>query len=141
MELSDLLYGKARQSRNSEFVIAEDESDTRTLFLVIYDRGQGAKVELDRQKAGEKIREDLREEKSELKRILNEELGLFKKQEDSLKQEAEQGEENLRFILDEDEKDSLDNRKIGIFGRKDRMRKTKTDTVQNKPATKFVIDE
>ena len=141
MELSDLLYGKARQSRNSEFVIAEDESDTRTRFLVIYDRGQGAKVELDRQKAGEKIREDLREEKSELKRILNEELGLFKKQEDSLKQEAEQGEENLRFILDEDEKDSLDNRKIGIFGRKDRMRKTKTDTVQNKPATKFVIDE
>ncbi len=43
LKLSHLLYGKARKSKNSEFVIAEDESDTRTLFLKIYDEGSGAK--------------------------------------------------------------------------------------------------
>ena len=37
LKLSQLLYGKARRSKNSEFVIAEDENDTRILFLKIYD--------------------------------------------------------------------------------------------------------
>lgn len=138
LKLSHLLYGKARRSKNSEFVIAEDENDTRTLFLKIYDEGSGSKVEIDREKAGNKIREDLRDERSELKNILKEELGLFKNDEEVV--QAEEEGETLRFDFSE-EADTISNQKQETKRSKKRRRKEKTDTVQNKPATKFVIDE
>lgn len=138
LKLSHLLYGKARRSKNSEFVIAEDENDTRTLFLKIYDEGSGSKVEIDREKAGNKIREDLKDERSELKNILNEELGLFK-HDDEIEQIEEEGE-TLRFDFSE-EADTISKQKTETRRSKKRRRKEKIDTVQNKPATKFVIDE
>lgn len=139
LKLSHLLYGKARRSKNSEFVIAEDDSDTRTLFLKIYDDGTGSKVEIDREKAGMKIREDLKTERSELKKILNEELGLFKR--DSLDgQKEEQSGDNLRFEFSE-ESDTLSNPKNEKRKSRWQRRKEKSDTAENKPATKFVIDE
>jgi hypothetical protein len=138
LKLSDLLYGKARRSKNSEFVIAEDENDTRTLFLKIYDNGSGSKVEIDREKAGNKIREDLRNERTELKNILKEELGLFKQEEEAVKTEEEG--EALRFDFS-GETDTVSHPKTDIRRSKKQRRKEKSDTVQNKPATKFVIDE
>ncbi|MCP4313003.1 MAG: AsmA family protein [Bacteroidetes bacterium] len=139
LKLSDLLYGKARRSENSEFVIAEDESDTRILFLKMYDDGSGAKVEVDREKAAKKIREDLRNERSELKKILNEELGLFKHDDEIGKKQEEEGE-TFRFEFS-DEPDTTTIKKVGAEKGRRRKRKEKTDTLQNKPATKFVIDE
>ena len=138
LKLSDLLYGKARRSKNSEFVIAEDENDTRILFLKIYDKGSGSKVEIDKEKAGNKIREDLRNERSELKNILKEELGLFKKEEEAVKTKEES--ETLRFDFSE-ETDTISHPKTEIGRSKKKKKKEKSDTVQNKPATKFVIDE
>jgi hypothetical protein len=145
LKLSDLLYGKARRSKNSEFVIAEDENDTRILFLKIYDKGSGSKVEIDKEKAGNKIREDLRNERSELKNILKEELGLFKKEEEAVKTEEEavktkEESETLRFDFSE-ETDTISHPKTEIGRSKKKKKKEKSDTVQNKPATKFVIDE
>ena len=139
LNLSDILYGKARRSRNREFIIAEDESDTRTLFLKIYDNGSGAKVEMDREKTAQKIREDLRNERSELKKLLNEELGLFK-HEKKLGGETEEEGDVFRFELS-DESDTISTPKED--SRKSRRRKNqeKKDTIQNKPAAKFVIDE
>jgi len=139
LKLSDLLYGKARRSKNSEFVVAEDENDTRTLFLKIYDEGSGAKVDIDKEKAANKIREDLKEEGSALKRLLNEELGLFKHN-DELEKKPKDGGEALRFEFSEDTDPKTD-QKIQKGKRKKRRRKEKNDTIQNKPATKFVIDE
>ncbi len=139
LKLSHLLYGKARRSKNSEFVIAEDENDTRTLFLKLYDDGSGSKVEIDREKAGDKIREDIRDERSELKKILNEELGLFK-HDDEIEPKLEEDGETLRFkFSDEPEKKTDQKKETGKSKR--RRRKEKNDTLQNKPATKFVIDE
>lgn len=140
LKFSDLLYGKARRSRNSEFLIAEDESDTRTLFLKVYDDGSGAKVEMDREEAAKKIRQDLKEERSELKRILNEELGLFKHKDDIRKREEIEEGESLRFEFSDDA-DSLANKKVDPEKDRRRKRRQKKDTIQNKPATKFVIDE
>jgi len=139
LKLSHLLYGKARRSNNSEFVIAEDENDTRILFLRIYDDGSGSKVEIDREKAGLKIREDLRNERSELKKILNEELGLFKNDEKLEPIKEEEGE-SLRFEFSEEDDDKSDPKSKTRKTRRQK-RKEKSDTLQNKPATKFVIDE
>ena len=63
-------------------------------------------MELDREKTAQKIRNDLKEEKTELKKILNEELGLFKRDE-SVNQEnqARGAEEIFRFEFS-DEPDS-----------------------------------
>ena len=143
VKLSDLLYKKARgSSRSSEFNVAEDESDTRTLFLKVYDDGTGANVEMDREKAAMKIRNDLKEEKSELKRILNEELGLFK-HDDEIEKQINQGEEQGEFFRFEftEESDSIEVKETNKNKGRQRKKRIKTDTTQNKPAAGFVIDE
>ncbi len=142
LKLSELLYNKARGSKNTEFVIAEDESDKRILFLKIYSEGSGATVELDREKTVRKIRSDLKNEKIELKKILNKELGLFKRDETSIQEEnqQEEREETFRFEF-ANEPDSVTvtekNREKGRWWKN----RSKKDTVQNKPALEFVIDE
>ena len=138
LKLSDILYGKARTSKNSEFVIAEDESDTRTLFLKIYDNGSGSKVEMDREKAAEKIRDDLKNERSELKRILNEELGLFNR-DNEIKEKPKVGD-SFKFDFSE-EPDSIALDKVEPDKNKRLKKREKKDTLENKPATEFVIDE
>lgn len=142
LKLSDLLYNRARKSKNTEFEIAEDESDTRILFLKISDHGSGANVELDREKTAQKIREDLKAEKTELKEILNEELGLFKKDQTIRQDQDEQGRKEERFRFEfSDEPDSS-----GIpEAEKGKSRwwknRSKEEPAQNKPASEFVIDE
>lgn len=141
LKLSELLYNKARGRRNSEFNIAADESDTRTLFLKVLNDASGTKVEMDREQAAQKIRNDLKEEKKELKQILNEELGLFSKDELVTEQEKQtkENEGSFRFEFGE-EADTLKTEPKREKGRW-RKRLLKKDSTQNKPAEKFVIDE
>lgn len=142
LKLSDILYNKTRESKRKEFEVAADESDTRIVFLKIYNEGSEAIVELDREKTAQKIRNDLREEKSELKQILNEELGLFKNDKEVLEQnkQAEKKQEIFKFEFSE-EADSVatpvKKKERGLW----RKKGSKKDTLQNKPAAKFVIDE
>ena len=141
LKLSDLLYNKARSKRNSEFNIADDDSDTRTLFLKVSNDASGTHVEMDREQTAQKIRNDLKEEKNELKQILNEELGLFRK-DTTLNDQENQIRENeggFRFEFN-DEPDTIiadEKREKGRW----RRRQVKKDSAQNKPAVKFVIDE
>ncbi len=142
LKLSDLLYNKARGSRNTEFDIAEDESDTRILFLKITNTGSGANVELDREKTAQKIRDDLKHEKTELKKILNSELGLFKRDESVIEENQRQKDQEELFRFEfTDEPDGFNNqeeiREKGWW----RKNRSKKDTLQNKPAREFVIDE
>ncbi len=142
LKLSDLLYSKARGARNSEFIIAEDESDTRVLFLKVYNNGSGAQVERDREKTAEKIRSDLNQEKTELKKILNEELGLFKHDETLVIEEEPQKKSEESFTFEfSGEQDS--SRVVDTKKKKGRWRKKKVekDSIENKPAVEFVIDE
>jgi len=140
--LSELLYNKAKKSKNAEFSIAADASDTRTLFLKIHDEGSGTVVEVDRERAAEKIRNDLRAEKTELKSILNQELGLFRNDEEVRKIQSGQDERQELFRFDfSGEADtapvSLPVREKERWWRKG----LKADSVQTKPAERFVIDE
>jgi len=142
LKLSEILYSKARGSGNTEFDIAEDETDTRILFLKITNTGSGANVELDREKTAEKIRNDLKNEKAELKRVLNSELGFFKRDETVIQENQQQQdrEEVFRFEFT-DEPDSTN---IPVTEKEKgrwRRNRSKRDTVQNKPAREFVIDE
>jgi hypothetical protein len=142
LKLSQLLYSKARGSRNSEFIIAEDESDTRLLFLKIINDGSGPRVEMDREKTAEKIRNDLIQEKAELKRILNEELGLFKHDESIVLEEDPRNgsDESFTFEFNE-ESDSTGLSESKKEKRRWRRKKVKEDSTKNKPAVEFVIDE
>jgi len=142
LKLSDLLYNKTRESKRREFEVAADESDTRTVFLKIHSDGSETEVELDKEKTAQKIRNDLREEKSELKKILNEELGLFKRDEKLEEQKKQPGDEQEIFKFEfSEEADSVSvpvkEKKKGRW----RNKRSKKDSLQNKPATKFVIDE
>jgi hypothetical protein len=82
VSLSDLLSGKAsRPDKQAEqFGAIEDDGLGRVyLYLIIEGSPQGSTVRYDRRGALENIREQLNEEKVEIKGILNEEFGLFKK--------------------------------------------------------------
>ncbi len=141
LKLSELLYNKAKRARSSEFTVAEDASDTRTLFLKVRNDASGTHVEMDREQTAQKIRNDLREEKNELKQVLNEELGLFRKDQAVQEKDEErlENEGGFRFEFNE-EPDTVqveEKRERGLF----RRRKTEPDSAQNKPAVKFVIDE
>ena len=116
--------------------------DKRTLFLKVYDNGSGVSVEVDREKTAEKIRNDLREEKAELKSILNQELGLFR-QDEAAGELNERKQEEVRFRFEfpaeEDQSEVLpeNEREKPRWWRK---RSTK-DTARNTGVKEFVIDE
>lgn len=136
LRLSELLYNKSRKE-DGEFDVAIDENDDRVLFLKIVNVGSGAKVSRDKEKSAEKRRQDLREEKNELKSILNEELGLFNKDEDiQEKEEIEEDPKAFRFEFSE-EADTLQE------GSKKKRRwfKPEKEKDENKPADEFVIDD
>jgi hypothetical protein len=142
LKLSDLLYNKSRQAQQGEFQVAADDSDTRTLFLKVYNDGSGTEVEMDREKTAQKIREDMKQEKEALKQVLHDELGLFKK--DAAKRDSsEHGEDRSELFkfefTDEPEKES--NNGSSEDRKRWWRRNRESDTVENKPAMEFVIDE
>ena len=105
-------------------------------------------MELDREKTVQKIRNDLKDEKKELKMILNEELGLFKRDEsiNQMKNQQEEREQTFQFEFTDETDSTTVQGTDKVKGRrwKKRLKKDtfmKTDTLQNKPVREFVIDE
>ncbi len=135
VKLSDLLFNRAKSMSDSEFNIALDKSDKRTIFLILYDTGDGMSIEFDEAQAMKKIRQDLQNEKSELKRVLNREFGLSDEDVQLKKESAEKPIMEFDFS-DEGTVDSTD-RKTN-----DRTKwwkkKNRTD---KKPKIDFVIDD
>ena len=82
IELSEILGRKAKANKkeNKEFAFIEEDGRGRTaLFLIIKGEGDDVKIKYDSKSVKEHIKEDLKAEKNNLKGILNEEFGLFKK--------------------------------------------------------------
>lgn len=80
--LSDVLGKKAKENNrgNDEFSFIEDDGTGKTsLFLVIEGNGDDMKIRYDTKSVKEHIKEGIQEEKSNLKTLLNEEFGWFKK--------------------------------------------------------------
>lgn len=80
--LSDVLFKKAGKSKkeNEEFGVIEDDGlGRKSLYLIISGTTDNFKIRYDTKKVKENIKEAVKEEKMNLKNILNEEFGLFKK--------------------------------------------------------------
>lgn len=81
VNLSELLAKKARMNKeNDEFAVLEKGSQRINLFLTINGNPDDFKIRYDKKEAVNQIRESIKTEKKELKSILYEEFGLFKKQ-------------------------------------------------------------
>ena len=136
-KLSELLFNKARSAPDAEFEIALDKNDRRTIFLVLYDNGNGMTLEFDEAQAMKKIRHDLKNEKTELKKVLNREFGVFEKDESVIKRtETTEGP-----VLEFDFSPSDTTLSAGeIKPEKSRWWKRK-DPENKKPVFDFVIDD
>jgi len=129
------LFKKAQSSANKEFEVALDESDKRTIFLYLYDEGDGILIEFDDQQAIKKIKEDLREERGELKVVLNEEFGIFKNDEAVI--DNANKEETPMFKFEFTDEESVDTIKTE---EKEKKRWWKKEP-ENKQEIDFVIDD
>lgn len=79
--LSDILSKKARDNKkeNIEFGRIEDDGLGRTtLFLKVFGTTDNPKFDYDTEGLKQKLKEDLNQEKTELKQIMHDELGLFR---------------------------------------------------------------
>ncbi len=104
VSLSKLLSKKAKKpdKRESEFGIIEDDGLGRVfIYLIIEGSDQGTEVRYDRRGAVQNIKDQFKEEKKELREILNEEFGLFK-MDSTLKGDKEDDKE-AKFIWEWDE--------------------------------------
>lgn len=99
--LSELLFNKAKSNPDNEFNIALDEEDKRTIFLILFDEGDGMGIEFDEEQAMKKIREDLRNEKQELKNVLKNEFNFGKGDQQNNMEEAAD-EPNFKFEFPEE---------------------------------------
>ncbi len=108
IKLSELLFKKAQSSANREFEIALDAQDKRTIFLMLYDEGDGIVIEFDEKQAIKKIREDMKGQRNELKAAMNKEFGAF--EDDTAVIESGKQEESPMFkfeFMDEEPSDTL----------------------------------
>jgi hypothetical protein len=104
VSLSELLSKKAKKSgrQESEFGVIEDDGLGRVfIYLIIEGSDKGTEVRYDRRGAVQNIKDQFREEKKELREILNEEFGLFKK--DTILNRDREETKKSEFILEWDE--------------------------------------
>jgi len=123
--LSDLLSGKMKKSNRKKQVdenIEEDDEGRVTLYLIIEGDKDKSKVKYDRNAARTVRKENLKDERKELKQILNEEFGWFKK-DSSINNEDAQNNNQEEFDIEFEE------------GQPDQKKKEKIESDQ-----KFVIE-
>ena len=97
--LSEVLGRKARENNkeNKKFNFIEDDNRGKTsLFLIIKGDANNIKFRYDGGGVKEHIKEEFKEEKLELKTILNEEFGLFKKDSAVIKQKNKPKEKSTK---------------------------------------------
>lgn len=110
--LNDLLAKKARKAKkeNDEFGVIEDDGLGKTaLYLSMTGSVYDPVIKYDRKSAVQTIKEDFKAAKQNLKDILKEEFGWFKK--DSLNTKKEESKKDGKFIIKWDEDEEQDKKK------------------------------
>ena len=100
IQLSELLSKKLRKPRpnTTEFGAVQDDGLGRTsLLLKIINKGKEAKVSYDVKAVGNQIKNDIKTERQTLRKILNEEYGLYPA--DSVEKETRQRESPLQGYM------------------------------------------
>jgi len=138
VSLSELLSNKRRKphEQDSEFGIIQDDGLGRAYaYLIIEGSPEGTEISYDRRGAVQSVRDQIIEEKQELKKILNEEFGLFKKDPDIVDDSSKKG--TPAFIIEwEEERDSLpagDKRTDNISGKEKFIIEWDDDEKQDEP--------
>jgi len=112
--LSDVLSKKAKKSKkeNNEFGVIEDDGLGRTsLYLSITGTTDDYKITYDTKKVKDHIKQSLKEEKQNLKSILNEEFGWFKNDSTIIRNNQNNDDNsntNFSIIWDEEEEEPLE---------------------------------
>jgi hypothetical protein len=108
VSLSELLSKKAKKPDKSEneWVIEDDGLGRVFIPLIIEGSDKGTEVRYDRRGAVQNVKDEFKEEKRELREILNEEFGLFKK--DTTLGQDKEDDKNTNFKLEWDEDSESD---------------------------------
>ncbi len=105
--LREWLANKAKKNKheNEEFGIEENDGlGSTALYLIIKGTNDNYKISYDSKKMKEQVKESLKKEKQELKTILHEELGFFKKDTAFINQQKKQDEvKKTKFKISWDE--------------------------------------
>ena len=143
VSLSEFLSKKVKKPDNteSEFGVIEDDGLGRVfIYLIIEGSDKGTEVRYDRRGAVQNIKDQFKEEKKELREILNEEFGLFKK-DSALKGGREENRE-AKFIWEWDEDPGNDVK--SDTGKKDNNPKKEKFTIvwdDEEESDTIVVDE
>jgi len=108
--LSEVLAGKTnrKKSGTEEFGEIEDDGFGKTsLYLSINGNTDDYIVSYDTKTAMQEVKKNLNNEKKELKKILNQELGLFRKDTSTYSSDNLSNKTKFKIIWDESQKDSL----------------------------------
>jgi hypothetical protein len=132
--LNDVLWKKAKNKKkeNSEFgYIADDGLGKTTLFLLMKGTVDNYKITYDTKGLKESFKEDLKEEKQTLKKILNNEFGWFKK-DSTIKQDNTPKDNGFQMEWEEDDEPETPNNKT---------QKTKSEKTKKKKGLGKFIDK
>lgn len=100
MLLSEVLAKRPGKNKQLDEELAEVESDPenkRSVFLLMTGTTDNPVIKYDRKGMKSKIREDIKEEKQNMKKILNEEFGWFKKDSTIRQKKKEEREQKLQI--------------------------------------------
>ncbi len=117
VRLSELLTRKAGRAKkeNEENFVVEEDPRRASIYLSLTGLSDDVKIKYNQKQAVVNVKEDIQDEKRNLKNILNEEFGLFAR--DSAVNNAGEQKGSPKFIIDWDEeepaakKDSTGNRR------------------------------
>lgn len=105
VKLSEILTRKAGRAKkeNEENFVVEEDPRRASIYLTISGKPEDVKIKYDQKQAVVSVKEDIQDEKKNLKNILNEEFGLFAR--DSAVHRSGDKKEAPKFIIDWDEED------------------------------------
>lgn len=128
--LSEILSKKADQNVTKYGTIEDDGVGNTRLFLIMENVEGESKIRYDKKSVRDKIKEDIRSEKTELKQILFEEFGLFKNDSSIGKYEKKEMNE---FKIKWEEEDKRKNKKENTPKKESEFEiKWEEDTVKRK---------
>lgn len=102
--LSELLAKKPRANKDFDeelSLVENDPENRRSVFILMTGSIDNPIIKYDRKGAKAKIKDDIKQEKQNLKQLLKEEFGFFKK--DSVKKETQKASENFQIKVGDDE--------------------------------------
>lgn len=98
--ISELISKKPRKNKelDEELALIENDAENRrSVFILMTGTVDNPIIKYDKKGAKEKIREDIKQEKQNLKQLLKEEFGLFKKDTIKTKQETSNQKFDIQF--------------------------------------------